>query len=77
MAVQSIGCAIQNILLRAVDLGYDAGWMCAPVFCVATVQRACDLPATIVPQALIPIGVLAAPPKRRPKRSGADLRIDR
>ena len=77
MAVQSIGCAIQNILLRAVDLGYDAGWMCAPVFCGATVQRACALPDTIVPQALIPIGVMAAPPKRRPKRSGADLRIDR
>ena len=29
MAIQSIGAAIQNMLLMAYDLGLDAGWMCA------------------------------------------------
>ncbi len=77
MAAQSIGCAIQNILLSAVALGYDAGWMCAPVFCGEAVRRAFALPVTLDPQALIPIGRMATAPKRRPKRPASALRIDR
>ena len=77
MAVQSIGCAIQNILLSAVALGYDAGWMCAPLFCGQAVCSAFALPTTLAPQALIPVGRMAAAPKRRPKRSASALRIDR
>lgn len=76
MAVQSLGCAIQNLLLSVVDQGFHAGWMCAPLFCQAAVQAACRLPATTEPHALIPIGRLATPPKRRPKRSGDALRFD-
>src|SRR5260370_27318516 len=33
MAVQSLGAAIQNMLLMAYELGLDGGWMCAPLFC--------------------------------------------
>lgn len=77
MAVQSMGCAIQNILLRAVDLGYDAGWMCAPLFCPDVVRSALDLAATDIPQALIPVGRMAVAPKRRAKRSYMQLRVDR
>lgn len=73
MAVQSIGCAIQNILLRAVDLGYDAGWMCAPIFCPDVVRSALHLATTDIPQALIPIGRAAAMPKRRAKRPHTEL----
>ena len=77
MAVQSIGCAIQNILLRAVDLGYDAGWMCAPIFCPDIVRTALDLAVTDIPQALIPVGRMAIAPKRRPKRSYEALMVRR
>ncbi|MFM2308405.1 MAG: hypothetical protein RLY87_525 [Chloroflexota bacterium] len=77
MAVQSIGCAIQNMLLTAVALGYDAGWMCAPLFCGDMVRRALMLPEVLDPQALIPIGRMAVAPKRRPKRPAVALRIDR
>ncbi|MFN5058726.1 MAG: nitroreductase family protein [Chloroflexota bacterium] len=77
MAVQSMGCAIQNILLRAVDLGYDAGWMCAPLFCQDTVRRALQLEQTDIPQALIPVGRLAVSPKRRAKRPYNQLMIRR
>ncbi len=77
MAVQSMGCAIQNILLRAVDLGYDAGWMCAPLFCPDTVRLALALESTDVPQALIPVGRLAVAPKRRPKRPYQQLTLRR
>jgi F420 biosynthesis protein FbiB-like protein len=77
MAVQSIGCAIQNLLLRAVDLGYDAGWMCAPLFCPETVRVALQLAETDIPQALIPVGRMATAPKRRFKRTHHQLTVRR
>jgi len=76
MAVQSMGCAIQNLLLTAVYHGLDAGWMCAPLFCQQAVREAFDLPPHVDPQALIPCGYMAQPPKRRPKRTGGVLRHD-
>jgi F420 biosynthesis protein FbiB-like protein len=65
MAVQSIGAAIQNMLLTAYDLGLDTGWMCAPLFCPEIACAALDLDAQLIPQALIPVGYAAADPKRR------------
>lgn len=65
MAVQSIGAAIQNMLLTAYDLSLDTGWMCAPLFCPDIACAALDLDSHLIPQALIPIGYAAADPKRR------------
>lgn len=65
MAIQSIGAAIQNMLLMAYDLGLDAGWMCAPLFCPEVVCEALDLDTRLIPQALITIGYAAADPRRR------------
>lgn len=65
MAVQSIGAAIQNMLLMAYDIGLDAGWMCAPLFCPEVVCDALGLDPKLIPQALITVGYAAADPKRR------------
>jgi F420 biosynthesis protein FbiB-like protein len=65
MAIQSIGAAIQNILLMAYDVGLDAGWMCAPLFCPEVVCEALDLDSRLIPQALITVGYAAADPHRR------------
>jgi len=65
MAVQSIGAAIQNMLLTAYDLGLDSGWMCAPLFCPEVVCAALELDTQLIPQALITVGYAAADPKRR------------
>lgn len=65
MAVQSLGAAIQNMLLMAYDLGLDGGWMCAPLFCPEVVCQALDLDARLIPHALITLGYAAADPKRR------------
>jgi coenzyme F420-0:L-glutamate ligase/coenzyme F420-1:gamma-L-glutamate ligase len=65
MAVQSIGAAIQNMLLTAYDLGLDTGWMCAPLFCPDVACAALNLDNRLIPQALIPVGYAAADPKRR------------
>lgn len=73
MAVQSLGTAIQNMLLSAYHAGLDMGWMCAPLFCPEIVQAALDLPPDWLPQALLPLGHAAADPKRRPRRPLEDL----
>lgn len=65
MAIQSLGAAIQNMLLTAHDLGLDAGWMCAPLFCPEVVCAALDLDTRLIPHALITVGYAAADPKRR------------
>ncbi len=65
MAIQSIGAAIQNMLLMAYDLGLDTGWMCAPLFCPEVVIDALDLDTHLIPQAMIIVGYAAADPKRR------------
>jgi F420 biosynthesis protein FbiB-like protein len=68
MAVQSLGCAVQNMLLSAYALGLDAGWMCAPLFCPQTVTAALALDPALSPHALITIGYAAADPQRRERR---------
>ncbi len=73
MAIQSIGAAIQNMLLMAYDLGLDSGWMCAPLFCPAVVCAALDLDSRLIPHALITLGYAAADPKRRPRLPLEDL----
>ena len=65
MAIQSIGAAIQNMLLMAYDLGLDTGWMCAPLFCPEVVCEALNMDSWLIPQALITLGYAAADPQRR------------
>ena len=65
MAIQSLGCAVQNMLLMAYHLGLDGGWMCAPLFCPEVVVAALDLDPALTPHALITLGYAAADPVRR------------
>jgi F420 biosynthesis protein FbiB-like protein len=73
MAIQSLGAAAQNLLLAAYDLGLDAGWLCAPLFCQETVRQALDLPATLYPQAILTLGYAAQEPKRRDRLPLEDI----
>ncbi|WP_298818707.1 nitroreductase family protein [Chloroflexus sp.] len=73
MAIQSLGCAVQNMLLAAFALDLAAGWMCAPLFAPAAARAALGLAEDLHPHALIPIGYLAQEPKRRPRRPLSDL----
>ncbi len=65
MAVQSLGAAAQNLLLAAYQLGLDAGWMCAPLFCSDTVRAALGLDSDLEPHALLTVGYAARDPVRR------------
>jgi F420 biosynthesis protein FbiB-like protein len=73
MAVQSLGCAIQNLLLAATDLGLACGWMCAPLFAPQAVREALDLADGLEPQALLPLGYVAQEPQRRERLPLEDL----
>jgi F420 biosynthesis protein FbiB-like protein len=73
MAVQSLGCAVQNMLLMAYSLGLDCGWMCAPLFCPDTVRAALGLDEPLIPHALITVGYAAREPVRRPHRMADEL----
>ncbi len=67
MAVQSLGAAVQNFLLTIYAAGYDAGWMCAPLFCPDIVRDALGLDTGLYPHALIPVGLPARDPVRKPR----------
>jgi coenzyme F420-0:L-glutamate ligase / coenzyme F420-1:gamma-L-glutamate ligase len=78
MAVQSLGAAAQNMLLAAYDLGLDAGWLCAPLFCPERVVEALGLDAGLIPHALLTLGYAEAdPPKRRGRRQLEELVVFR
>jgi PPOX class probable F420-dependent enzyme len=78
MAVQSLGAAAQNMLLAAYDLGLDAGWMCAPLFCPREVVKALGLDPKLVPHALLTLGYADGdPPKRRGRRPLEELVVYR
>ncbi|MFI5267296.1 MAG: nitroreductase family protein [Chloroflexota bacterium] len=73
MAVQSIGAAIQNLLLALHLIGLAACWMCAPLFCPEIVQATLTLPEDWEPQALITIGRPVEPPPAPQRRPMDDL----
>jgi PPOX class probable F420-dependent enzyme len=65
MAIQSLGAAIQNLLLALYAAGLDGGWMCAPLFCPDVVRDSLGLAPDLIPHALIPAGYAAKDPVRR------------
>jgi coenzyme F420-0:L-glutamate ligase / coenzyme F420-1:gamma-L-glutamate ligase len=68
MAVQSIGAAIQNLLLSLHLNGLSACWMCAPLFCPEIVQETLEVPPDWEPQALITVGKPASTPPAPARR---------
>ncbi|MGE5555331.1 MAG: nitroreductase family protein [Methanocella sp.] len=71
LAAESLGAALENLLLAAYSLGLGACWYCAPAFCKPTVRAVLKIPTNIEPSALIVMGFPAeaptAPPKKRPE----------
>jgi F420 biosynthesis protein FbiB-like protein len=69
LAVQSLGAAVQNMLLAAHAEGLGACWFSAPGFCKETVRKVLNIPEEVEPQALIAMGYPAekvVAPLRKP-----------
>jgi len=76
LAVQSLGAALQNMLLVAQAKGLGACWFSAPIFCKEPVRKVLKMPKDVEPQALIALGYPAEEPKapsRKPLESYAYL----
>jgi coenzyme F420-0:L-glutamate ligase/coenzyme F420-1:gamma-L-glutamate ligase len=63
LAMQSLGAAIQNMLLAAHTEGLGACWFSAPSFCKETVRKVLKIPEVVEPQALIALGYAAEKPQ--------------
>ncbi len=73
MAVQSIGCALENIMVAAHAEGLASYWISAPLFCPDAVRDALDLPSEYEAQALVAMGYPAAEPRTRAEPDLAKL----
>ena len=73
MAVQSIGCALENIMVAANAEGLGSYWISAPLFCPDAVREALDLPPEYEAQALVSIGYPASEPRPRAEPDLAKL----
>lgn len=71
LAMQSLGAAMQNLLLATHAKGLGACWFCAPGFCKEKVKQRLEVPQEVEPQALIAMGYPAEKPVA-PARKGLD-----
>jgi len=69
LAQQSLGAALQNLLLTAHALGLGACWFCAPGFCKETVRKVLGIPEAVEPEAFVILGYPAEIPSLPPKKS--------
>jgi coenzyme F420-0:L-glutamate ligase/coenzyme F420-1:gamma-L-glutamate ligase len=79
MGAQSMGAALQNLMLAAHARGLGSFWISAPLFCPEAVREALDLPQEYVAQALVALGYPdpAAPLPSRPEPDLAALVLER
>jgi coenzyme F420-0:L-glutamate ligase / coenzyme F420-1:gamma-L-glutamate ligase len=62
LALESLGAAMQNLLLAADAKGLGACWFCAPAFCKEAVRKNLKIPKEVEPAALVAIGYPAEKP---------------
>ncbi|HEY8173807.1 MAG TPA: nitroreductase family protein [Dehalococcoidia bacterium] len=79
MAQQSIGAAMQNVMLGAHALGLSSYWISAPLFAPEACAEALALPDGYVAQAFIVLGYArdGSTPKPRPAADLSQLVIER
>ena len=63
LAVQSLGAALQNLLLAAYASGLGACWFSSPAFCKGTVRHVLGVPEAVEPQAIVTMGCPAEEPQ--------------
>jgi nitroreductase len=79
MFVQSLGAALQNILLAAFERGIVGYLKGAPLFCADAVREALDLPGDWHPGFLVLLGYPApgARPSERPQLKLEEFLVER
>jgi coenzyme F420-0:L-glutamate ligase/coenzyme F420-1:gamma-L-glutamate ligase len=72
LAMQSLGAAMQNLLLVAYSAGLGACWYSAPGFCKEIVRELLAIPDAVEPEALVTMGYSAETPYVPAKKSFAE-----
>ncbi len=72
LAMQSLGAAMQNLLLVAYSAGLGACWYSAPGFCKEVVRELLTIPDAVEPEALVTMGYSAETPSTPAKKSFAE-----
>ncbi|MFP4025894.1 MAG: nitroreductase family protein [Thiohalospira sp.] len=67
--MQSAGAAIQNILLSAVDLGYGACWLSAPMMAKEALEKILNIENPYHLIAFVAVGKASKEVQRKPKKS--------
>ena len=67
-SIQSIGSAIQNILLAATNMGYGTCWMTAPNIAAKEIEKLLKTPEEFKLAAVIPVAVPLDIPQPRPRK---------
>jgi coenzyme F420-0:L-glutamate ligase/coenzyme F420-1:gamma-L-glutamate ligase len=62
LAMQSLGAALQSMLVAVHVKGLGACWFSAPSFCKGTVRKVLKIPEAVEPEALIVLGYPAETP---------------
>jgi coenzyme F420-0:L-glutamate ligase / coenzyme F420-1:gamma-L-glutamate ligase len=73
LAMQSLGAAIENLLLAAHALGLGGCWYAAPCFCKETVRIVLKIPHEVEPQAFVVLGYAAEKPSAPLKKAVGDF----
>jgi F420 biosynthesis protein FbiB-like protein len=72
---QSLGAAVQNLLLEAEARRLGCNWICAPTFCPDVVAEALALDETLAPRVLILAGWPANRPAPKPRLGWQELTL--
>ncbi len=76
LAVESLGAALQTLLLAAYDTGLGACWYCTPAFCKEMVREVLKIPESVEPSAIVTLGYPAESPQSKRKALGEFCYID-
>lgn len=68
VAYQSIGAAVENILLAAHGKGYGACWLCGSNIAAPEIEKILGVAGELELKALIPLGKAAVVPKRSSRK---------
>lgn len=71
--IQSVGAAIENLLLSAVDMGYGACWLSGLMVARQELERMLGIQAPFELMAAVALGIADGEPGQRKKKSSADI----
>jgi nitroreductase len=71
--IQSVGACIQNMLLAAVDMGFGACWLSAPVMARDQLEQMLGIDKNFRLAALVAVGIPENIPPRKPSRDLTEI----